>query len=95
MGWIPTSGWLTKVSIDAAATDLAFDLAIDASGAGAPSRVMAGLDRPGAVVAARSDRGDRRRSSSAWPSRSAGSAAIVLDQPAAPAAVDGLSGATR
>ena len=47
MGWVPTSGWLTKVSIDAAATDLTFDLAIDASGAGAPSRVMAGLDRPG------------------------------------------------
>ena len=51
MGWIPSSGWLTKVSIDAAATDLAFDLAIDASGAGAPSRVMAGLDRPGTVIA--------------------------------------------
>ena len=51
MGWIPSSGWLTKVSIDAAASDLTFDLAIDASGAGAPSRVMAGLDRPGAVVA--------------------------------------------
>jgi hypothetical protein len=51
MGWIPTSGWLTKVSIDAAATDLAFDLAIDASGAGAPSRIMAGLDRPGTISA--------------------------------------------
>jgi hypothetical protein len=50
MGWIPTSGWLTKVAIDAAATDLDFDLAIDASGAGAPSRVMAGLDRPGAIA---------------------------------------------
>jgi len=51
MGWIPSAGWLTKVTIDAAATDLAFDLAIDASGAGAPSRVMAGLDRPGTVIA--------------------------------------------
>ncbi len=51
MGWIPTSAWLTKVGIDAAASDLTFDLAIDASGAGAPSRIMAGLDRPGAVVA--------------------------------------------
>ena len=50
MAWIPSSGWLTKVNIDAAATDLAFDLAIDASGAGAPSRVMAGLDRPGTVA---------------------------------------------
>jgi uncharacterized protein DUF2330 len=51
MGWVPTSAWLTKVGIDAAAPDLKFDLAIDASGANAPSRVMAGLDMPGAAVA--------------------------------------------
>jgi hypothetical protein len=47
MGWVPTSGWLTKVGIHAAVPQLAFDLAIDASGAGVPSRVMAGLDLPG------------------------------------------------
>jgi hypothetical protein len=47
MEWIPTSGWLTKVRIDAAAPQLAFDLAVDATGAAQPSRVMAGLDRPG------------------------------------------------
>jgi hypothetical protein len=47
MGWVPTSAWLSKVTIDAAAPDLTFDLAIDASGAGAPSRLMAGLDLPG------------------------------------------------
>ncbi len=52
MTWIPSSAWLTKVTIDAAAPQLAFDLAIDASGAGAPSRVMAGLDMPGTVAAA-------------------------------------------
>ena len=51
MGWVPASGWLTKVTIDAAAPDLTFDLAIDASGAGAPSRIMAGLDLPGTTVA--------------------------------------------
>jgi Uncharacterized protein conserved in bacteria (DUF2330) len=50
MGWVPASAWLTKVGIDAAAPDLRFDLAIDASGANAPSRVMAGLDLPGAVA---------------------------------------------
>jgi hypothetical protein len=50
MGWVPASAWLTKVGIDAVAPDLKFDLAIDASGANAPSRVMAGLDMPGAVV---------------------------------------------
>jgi hypothetical protein len=51
MSWIPTSAWLTKVDIDAAAPQLGFDLAIDASGAGAPSRVMAGLDLPGTPAA--------------------------------------------
>ena len=48
MAWVPTSGWLTKVRIDASAPQLAFDLAIDATGSGHPSRVMAGLDLPGA-----------------------------------------------
>ncbi len=46
MEWIPDAGWLTKVRIDAAATDLRFDLAIDATGQGTPSRVAAGLDTP-------------------------------------------------
>jgi hypothetical protein len=47
MGWVPSSAWLTKMQIDAAVPQLRFDLAIDASGAGAPSRIMAGLDLPG------------------------------------------------
>jgi Uncharacterized protein conserved in bacteria (DUF2330) len=47
MDWVPTSAWLSKVRIDASAQQLNFDLAIDASGAAAPSRVMAGLDLPG------------------------------------------------
>jgi hypothetical protein len=51
MEWVPTSAWLSKVRIDAAAPQLAFDLAIDASGAGQPSRVAAGLDLPGTVAA--------------------------------------------
>ena len=50
MEWIPSSAWLTKVEINAAADDLVFDLAIDASGMRAPSRVMAGLDLPTTVV---------------------------------------------
>ncbi|MEA2608505.1 MAG: hypothetical protein QOJ75_748 [Chloroflexota bacterium] len=50
MSWVPTSGWLTKVRIDAAAPALGFDLAIDASGARQPSRVLAGLDLPGAAA---------------------------------------------
>ena len=56
MGWVPTSGWLTKVKIDASAPQLAFDLAIDASGAGAPSRIMAGLDLPGSTTPVAPDR---------------------------------------
>ena len=51
MEWIPQQAWLSKVSIDAAAADLKFDLAIDASGLGRPSLVAAGLSP--AQVAAR------------------------------------------
>ena len=43
MEWIPSEAWLTKVAIDADAASLSYDLAIDASGAGAPSRVDAGF----------------------------------------------------
>ena len=46
MEWVPASAWLTKVRIDASAEQLGFDLAIDASGAGAPSYVDAGLTLP-------------------------------------------------
>lgn len=44
MGWIPTSAWLTKVGVDTPAGNLAYDLSVDASGQGTPSRVAAGLD---------------------------------------------------
>jgi hypothetical protein len=43
MEWVPESAWLTKVGINAAASELKFDLAIDASGAGAPSLEDAGF----------------------------------------------------
>ncbi|MBX3030078.1 MAG: DUF2330 domain-containing protein [Chloroflexi bacterium] len=46
MEWVPESAWLMKVVVDAKAIDLRYDLAIDATGAGAPSRVAAGLERP-------------------------------------------------
>ncbi len=51
MGWIPTSGWLTKVAIDASASQLKFDLAIDPTGKDRPSRVDAGLALPAAPSA--------------------------------------------
>ena len=48
MEWVPDTAWLTKIEIDADAPQLGYDLAVDASGAGSPSRVAAGLDLPGA-----------------------------------------------
>jgi hypothetical protein len=44
MEWVPDSGFLTKVAIDATAGQLSYDLAVDASGSGVPSRIQAGLD---------------------------------------------------
>jgi hypothetical protein len=44
--WVPDSAWLTKLSIDTAAGDLTYDLAVDTTGAGNPSRVAAGFDLP-------------------------------------------------
>jgi hypothetical protein len=46
MGWIPESGWLTKVAVDGASQRIDYDLAVDASGAGRPSAVDAGLALP-------------------------------------------------
>ncbi len=53
MEWIPRSAWLTKVAVDASAAHLTYDLAIDASGVNAPSRVDAGLVMPGIGPVAR------------------------------------------
>jgi len=50
MDWVGGSGWLTKIEVGATADQLRYDLAIDASGQDAPSRVQAGLD-----IAAASD----------------------------------------
>ncbi|MEX2010933.1 MAG: DUF2330 domain-containing protein [Chloroflexota bacterium] len=52
MEWVPARGWLTQIRIDAAASQLKYDLAIDASGAGQPSRVDAGFDLPGVLPTA-------------------------------------------
>ena len=48
MEWIPETAWLTKVAIDGEAGQLGYDLAVDATGEGTPSRVAAGLDPPDA-----------------------------------------------
>jgi hypothetical protein len=49
MEWVPGDAWLTKVALDGTASQFGFDLAIDATGDGAPSRIDAGFDMPGAV----------------------------------------------
>jgi hypothetical protein len=46
MEWVPSTGWLTKVRVDGSAAQIAYDLAIDETGAGMPSRVDAGWDLP-------------------------------------------------
>ena len=45
MDWVPEMGWLTKISIDAKASQLTYDLAVSANGT-VPSRVAAGLEAP-------------------------------------------------
>ena len=52
MGWVPTSAWLTKLSVNTTAGNLRFDLAVDASGGGKPSRIAAGLEMPAPAAAA-------------------------------------------
>ncbi len=45
MEWVPEMAWLTKIRIDAKASQLTYDLAVSANGT-APSRVAAGLEAP-------------------------------------------------
>jgi hypothetical protein len=49
MGWVPASAWLTKLVVSEDTAGLKYDLAVDASGNGRPSRVAAGLDLPRAL----------------------------------------------
>jgi hypothetical protein len=43
MGWVPDSGWLSYLTVQAPAGKLRYDMAVDASGVGHPSAVAAGL----------------------------------------------------
>jgi hypothetical protein len=55
MDWMPDSMWLSYVKIAAAPDQLTHDLAVDASGAGRPSRVAAGLGAEGVTLTTSSD----------------------------------------
>jgi len=48
MEWVPQSMWLTYLRVAEQAEKLRYDLAMDTSGRGQPSPVMAGLERPAA-----------------------------------------------
>jgi hypothetical protein len=45
MDWVPEMAWLTKIGINASASQLTYDLAVSANGT-VPSRVAAGLEAP-------------------------------------------------
>jgi hypothetical protein len=47
MDWVPADMWLSFLRVSAAPGDLTYDLAVDATGAGQPSRVAAGLEAVG------------------------------------------------
>jgi Uncharacterized protein conserved in bacteria (DUF2330) len=50
MSWVPESAWLTKVTVNSTTANLRYDLAVDATGQGMPSRVAAGLESPSQPV---------------------------------------------
>lgn len=50
MEWVPEDAWLMKLSVAAPAGDLRYDLAVDTTGVGRPSRVAAGLERPASAA---------------------------------------------
>jgi hypothetical protein len=50
MDWVPRSAWLTRLRVTSTVAELRYDLAVDASGQEAPSRVAAGLDAPSAAT---------------------------------------------
>jgi hypothetical protein len=61
MEWVPESAWLTFLRVDASPGELTYDLAVDASGVGKPSREAAGLDLIGSGASSSDGSG------TAWP----------------------------
>ena len=82
MGWVPKSGWLTKIAVDAGAPQLSYDLAIDASGAGVPSWVQAGFDAPPPIV----DRERHLDARTSWPASSPSASLLIVVAVSRPAA---------
>jgi hypothetical protein len=55
MAWVPEQAWLTKLSIDSAAGEMTYDLAVDTSALREPSRVAAGFELPDALSSGESN----------------------------------------
>jgi hypothetical protein len=66
MEWLPASAWLTKLEISISAGDLRYDLAVDASGSGSPSRVAAGFDLPGELASLATEKSAPESAWVAW-----------------------------
>ncbi|HVM03286.1 MAG TPA: DUF2330 domain-containing protein [Acidimicrobiales bacterium] len=87
MAWVPQSSWLTYLQVDAAPSELTYDLAVDASGTGQPSRLAAGLE--GVPVAAPRPPADAGGAGSAWPLAAAVGAGVAVLAAAAVAVAAG------
>lgn len=59
MGWMPEDMWLSHVKVAATPAELTYDLAVDASGAGRPSVIAAGLSEDAVVAGPEGDGGRR------------------------------------
>ena len=62
MEWMPESMWLSYLKVDALPSQLTYDLAVDATGAGQPSAIAAGYATPGPAPPARRDHRRRKHS---------------------------------
>jgi hypothetical protein len=74
MNWIPESMWLSYLKIDALPSQLTYDLAVDATGAGQPSPRAAGFEEGAPPALVTTDDG----STPVWPWAVAGGAALAV-----------------
>ena len=76
MDWMPESMWLSYLKVDALPSQLTYDLAVDATGAGQPSATAAGLDlgQPAPPAVVTTDDG----STPPWPWALAGAAVLAV-----------------
>ena len=75
MNWVPESMWLSYLKVDALPSQLTYDLAVDATGAGQPSAIAAGYATPQVppAVVTTDDGG-----TAVWPWALAGAGALAV-----------------